>query len=217
MSGPKKIADIIADLEERLGKVSLLEQQSAVLRQKASELVRDAENLVQQMKNIEREALEFAVSILGDGPGRMAFSLVKKTSSDSSNSLSSPGNLVIASEDQEADEKTSMYGIPVPSKYASDAEVIISEAKKTHIAYKQPLVHNPYSSDRGKNAWRRLLFEAVIKALDTNAEHVTSEQKRLTDIDYADNTNSVNKVEERIVASSSSVPKALKIPSFFKN
>jgi len=54
--------------------------------------------------------------------------------------------------------RTSLHGVDVPPSRIQEAEEIVAQASSL---FAQGHKSNPYGSDRGKNAWRKLLFKAA--------------------------------------------------------
>lgn len=57
-------------------------------------------------------------------------------------------------------ERTVVHGVEVPASRLAEAEKLVAEARAIASQGKK---NNPYAGDRGKNAWRRSLFKAVLE------------------------------------------------------
>lgn len=59
------------------------------------------------------------------------------------------------------------YGVAIKRSKLAEAEEVIDQARRTAAQNRKS---NPYSDDRGRNAWRNTLFAAVLSAESGNAE-----------------------------------------------
>lgn len=147
MSSPSRVSQVIHLIEERLSGAIDLQSRAYEIRQEAIALSNQSDALVAEAKKVENDSLLFAISELGDAQGRMAHSLVMSSMSQKLPQSFSP---------RDDAEKFDKYGVLVSSKNLEEADFIIEQA----IQSKSSVVFdNPYASDRGKNAWRRILFE----------------------------------------------------------
>ena len=209
MTAANKVSQVIQLIEEKLSGVYDLQSLAYQKRQDAIVLSRESDTLVSSAKKIENEALLFAISELGDSQGRMAHSLVF-----SSISNKFPDSFVIGEES----DKVEKFGVLFSSKNIEEAELIIEQANN------QLLTENPYGTDRGKNAWRRMLFENVRSSskelrieADLDKQIDLQENKEIKDLPsdikkpLENNKNiSIKKIETPLL-------RASKIPGFLKD
>ena len=153
MADTNSLSDVIKYLESKLKQIVDLRKRGYDLRQEAISISKQADSFVSESEKIESEALEIAISRLGEEQGKMAYSLVISTIT---NELKNDdvASAFIKPKDNRS-KKIEIFGVMILEKYKSEADEIIK------IANDSSVLENPYSSDRGKNAWRRLLFNCV--------------------------------------------------------
>lgn len=157
------LAQTVAQLENMVGQVVSLQNEAYNLRQEAIAKTRESEQLVTKAKQIETAIFDFAVENLGEKQGRLAYSLV---SSEYSDFLAEQ---IVVTGDKSEQHKIELYGVSILQKYEDEAHALINGVKAGDYT------DNPYAKDRGKNAWRRMLFEAVQSELGVaNKEAPTS-------------------------------------------
>lgn len=157
---------------------------------RASALRAEARRLLETAEGVEREARADAIRALGEAHGIAAFSLALLSFPEASAALTAepttmaplaatplpvpamrtetPGSIPqpSAAAPETAEDaspgRTSMWGVDVPAPRVEEAKALIAEATAMAAQGKKT---NPYATDRGKNAWRRSLFTAVIDGL----------------------------------------------------
>lgn len=80
--------------------------------------------------------------------------------------VSSVRETSIASPTHEDPSRLVSYGVPIKRSKIAEAEDVIDQARRTAAQNRKS---NPYSDDRGRNAWRNTLFAAVLAAESSQA------------------------------------------------
>ena len=149
MSDNIRLSKTILELEEMLDNIVSLQEQAYELRQEAIIKAKKSDELVNEAKSLEKGILDYAVGSLGEKQGRLAYSLVLGNYSDQ---FELPD---YDAAEKSLDGKVDLYGVSVLLRNKEEADLVIE------TALDKAVIENPYAKDRGKNAWRRMLFEAV--------------------------------------------------------
>jgi hypothetical protein len=167
MSSSTRVSYAIQKIEEKISEAVEMQKKAYDMRLKAIQLTEEAETLVEQSHQFEKDSMDIAIQELGEEQGKMAHSLVVSTLE------SKIPEVTLLFDNGRKDEKYEVYGIEISEKNREKADEIILEAKNENI------LENPYASDRGKNAWRRMLFENV-RIQETNFEKNNSSDEEIS-------------------------------------
>lgn len=184
MTSSTRVSYIIQQIEAKLSDAIDLQKEAYEMRKEAINMNNKAESLVEQSKKIEMESLNVAIDELGDEQGRMAHSLVVSTLEHKIPEVS-----LLFDNFSNKENKFEIYGVEISERNKERAEEIINEAMDKSI------IENPYGSDRGKNAWRRMLFENVRANENESPEvvntssHKDSETKKTDQKNLLENEN----------------------------
>lgn len=221
MSEKLSLSKTIEKLEEMIKKVIGLQKEAYSLRQEAILKSKRSDELVSRSKDIEKHIYDFAISNLGEKQGKLAYTLVV---SDYDGVLTSSS---IDEADIFSDEKIDMYGISILLKNKEEADQVVEYAMDKN------LYESPYAKDRGKNAWRRMLFDAVREEhsieVDVDNSYQEDEDSEIVDYDLeishyseSETVSAVETYEEEVVEPVSEPVKPQrqnlpKLPSFLKD
>lgn len=163
----RSASDVVKDVEAALTR--------------AASIRAEARRLVEAAIDIERDARSAAVLALGEAHGEAAFSLALLSFPEIAESsvvegapapapvpaaivdeLPVPAEAPPQAGEDSASGRTSMWGVDVPNSRLDEAKALVDEATAMAAQGKKA---SPYATDRGKNAWRRSLFAAVMERL----------------------------------------------------
>jgi hypothetical protein len=82
-----------------------------------------------------------------------------------------PSGQTIASTEQDDPSRLVRYGVAIKRSKLAEAQEVIDQALRTAAQNRKS---NPYSDDRGRNAWRNTLFSAVLSAQPGGSDQSTS-------------------------------------------
>ncbi|MDW9479046.1 hypothetical protein GOB57_10260 [Sinorhizobium meliloti] len=108
-----------------------------------------------------------------------------------------------ASSDHDDPSRLVRYGVTVKRSKLSEAEEVIDQARRTAAQNRKS---NPYSEDRGRNAWRNTLFAAVLAAESGNAGQVEHPARGAATIPLENTGPSVAIAESEIHDSDAAAP-----------
>lgn len=188
MTGQVPASEIIREAEQKLA-------QAYSMRQNAYDLLREA-------ASIEATVQEYAISVMGPDKGLIAFEMAKWSLSGDVGEISipqsSPQKIDVPVEPMKSAEpvsasvktvatkavpsvtplssrpldKDKYFGENVPPARTAEADEIVAQAT-SYVA--QGRKGNPYGSDRGKNAWRKSLFNSAYSHLSAALPVLTEE------------------------------------------
>lgn len=194
MTGQVPASEIIREAEQKLA-------QAYSMRQNAYDLLREA-------ASIEAAVQEYAISVMGPDKGLIAFEMAKWSLNGDGGEISipqsSPQKIDVPVEPIKSPEpvsapvktvatravsnvttlssrsldKDKYFGENVPSARTAEADEIVAQAT-SYVA--QGRKGNPYGSDRGKNAWRKSLFNSAYSHLSAALPVLTEEHGNVVD------------------------------------
>ena len=199
MTGQVPASEIIREAEQKLA-------QAYSMRKNAYDLLREA-------ASIEAAVQEYAISVMGPDKGFIAFEMAKWSLSGDVGEISipqsSPQKIDVPVEPMKSAEPVSApvktaatkavpsvtplssrpldrdkyFGENVPPARTAEADEIVAQAT-SYVA--QGRKGNPYGSDRGKNAWRKSLFNSAYSHLSAALPVLTEEHVNVVNAENKD-------------------------------